>query len=482
MNNTFQQRLEALGQMVAGDSQDGEEKEFWSKSFNLFGNPFPPSGIADASEENPPLQDAVTGKIIDFIDSSYRSKNTQSLILSGDYGTGKTHTLRFIEHAVNTIMGSGDHGARAIYVERPRIEAHELNRTILRSLGHDTVRKYIWFALKKQVIEEIEQDSVLFQDLKSRLTTSQVSTKKGVTSAPLLFSEGDAPVMTASFDRIFDVSKLADHRSFLYDFESKKWSRDVLKPFFTACLMKVAGDKVASELAGSFVALLLSRDETSFASWENLTGLVKSKSLAFSRPAEFMDFLITILKINGVSYLYLLLDEFEEVPQGFHLTPRQRQDYLYTMREVFDRIRDGIAIIMAITPAALAALTELAPPFADRNPIRIDLSFISVDDSVRLVDYFLTRERTIEIGEDTLEDERLMPLSRELIEHIVNNFPVGVQRTPRSLIQFLYKLFDHAYQKKVSFIDESVLDEVLAQFGTAKLLVKTKESPRPLVR
>src|SRR5947199_9872403 len=92
------------------------------------------------------------------------------MIVTGEYGTGKTHTLRFIEQVVNTYMNAGDRSARAIYVERPRLEANELNRTILRRLGVDTVRKYIWFAIRDALVRDVEADSEAFKRLRRELT------------------------------------------------------------------------------------------------------------------------------------------------------------------------------------------------------------------------------------------------------------------------------------------------------------------------
>ncbi|RYX84237.1 hypothetical protein EON83_11115 [bacterium] len=468
MNSELQQRLEALSQLVSGELQEDAQAGFWAK-FGLSGNPFPPSGIADASEENPPLRDDVTKSILRFIIQSYKSRSTQSLILRGDYGTGKTHTLRFIEHTVNSLMGLGDQTARAIYVERPRIEAHELNRTILKSLGLDTVRKYIWFAIKGQIAQEIANDSERFQELKTSLTTPKRPLKSAV-PPPMLIQ--DVPqTMSASLSQVFDVTKLEDHRHFLLRFDSAKWNRELLRPFIIQCLLTVVGENFSSELAGIFVALLLSRDESTFTSWENLTGLIRSKATASLRAPEFLDFLVKILNINGIAYLYLLLDEFEEVPQGFLLTPRQRQDYLYTMREVFDRIREGVAIVMAITPSAFDVLNELATPFADRQSNIVDLDAISVQDAVRLAEFFLSRKR-----EGEALESNIYPLSEELLEYTIENFPTNAQRTPRSLIQFLYQLFEHAENENVAEIGELVVKDVLDQFSASKITQRKNQS------
>ena len=132
-------------------------------------------------------------EIVNFIKRSYSDRQFHSLIITGDYGTGKTHTLRFIEYVVNTFMNIGDQSARAIYVERPRLEANELNRTILRRLGLDTVRKYIWFAIRDVFISDIKEDSEDFQSLRRTLTLPKQKPGSALSGIRRMWDEEDAP-------------------------------------------------------------------------------------------------------------------------------------------------------------------------------------------------------------------------------------------------------------------------------------------------
>jgi hypothetical protein len=466
MSGNLKDRLGALSGLVAGDRAADEVHSFFKRHFKLPGNPFPPSGIADATEENPPLRPKVEKEILDFIESSYRDRQFHFMIVTGDYGTGKTHTLRFIEQVVNTYMNVGDQSARAAYVERPRLEANELNRTVLRRLGFDTVRKYIWFALREVLVQEILNDSNEFRGLRRSLTLPQTKPGGALRGNRRLWNEEDVPI-PKTFNEVFSDESLDDYRTFLLTLERNGWNREAVRYYLVHCLVTAIGEDISLDLADSFIALLLARDEKSFSSWESLVSISKPKAGSSLQAPTFLQFLLRIMERNGIAYVYLLLDEFEEVPQGNLLSPRQRQEYLYTLREVFDKIPKGLAVVMAITPGALTALTEIATPLADRNWRTIHLQPIELEDAVKLVRFYFDRERK---GSSIkgVKSGSIRPLDKTILGYILEHLPPNVQKTPRNLIQFLHRLFDYAAQNSIPKIDEELAEQVINDFAAMK--------------
>jgi hypothetical protein len=462
MSSNLKQRYDTLKGLVTGDKTKDEIHTFFRKAFKLPGNPFPPSGIADATEENPPLRPAMEKDILDFIESSYRDRQFHSMIVTGEYGTGKTHTLRFIEQVVNTYMNAGDKSARAIYVERPRLEAHELNRTILRRLGFDTVRKYIWFAVREVMLKEIANEAEAYKNLRQSL----IAPSKPGAGTPRLWKDEDLPV-PSSFTDVFREETLGDYRMFLSALEAKGWNREMLRSYLVHCLVVAIGEDISLNLADSFIGLLLARDEKSFSSWESLVSISKPKAGSNLRAPNFLQFLLRIMERNGIVYVYLLLDEFEEVPQGNLLSPRQRQEYLYTVREVFDKIQEGLAVVIAITPGALTALNEIATPLADRNWRTMNLQPLELEDAIKLVQFYFDRERE----RSSLKRVRfgdVKPLSKDILSHVLSNLPANVQKTPRNLIQFLHRLFDYAAQTNTEVIDKELVEQLMKEFSAMK--------------
>jgi hypothetical protein len=462
MTRKLEDRLETLSGLVAGDKTADEVHKAFKKNFNLAGNPFPPSGIADATEENPPLRAGVAKSVLDFIERSYRDRLLHSLIVVGDYGTGKTHTLRFIEWVVNSYMNVGDQSARAIYVERPRLEANELNRTILRRLGFDTVRKYVWFAVREVLIEEMSTEAETFKALRRSLT---IPPKKA--TAPRLWKDEDLPV-PGGFTEAFSDEALDDYRIFFQTLEKNGWGRELVRHYLVHCLATAIGEDISLDLADPFIALLLARDEKSFSSWESLVSISKPKSGSPLRAPSFLEFLLRIMQLNGIIYVYLLLDEFEEVPQGSLLSPRQRQEYLYTVREVFDKIHDGLAVVFAMVPGALTALSANAVPLADRNADMINLEQIDVDDAIKLVQFYFDRERARSSSIKHVKSGDIKPLNKNLLRYVLENLPANVQKTPRNLIQFLHRLFDYAARNNIKAFSEELVGKLIADFSATK--------------
>lgn len=457
MSDMDSYQKEILSGLLSGDTSHVDAQDFWAQ-YDLGGNPFPPSGIAATDGYNPPLDYAIAKKIINFINNGYYSKQRQFLVIKGDYGTGKTHTLRFIERAVNHYLFKGDHTARAIYVERPRIEAHELNRAILRSVGYDTVRKYTWFAIREILANEIQEPTEQFDGLRNKLTAPKSRTQQKSQSG--LFDPRYLATLTP-FDKVFNVENIQDYRIFLQSLETNGWNREEVRYYLEYLLHIAVGvDKPALEKA--FVALLLAPDEATFTSWENLASISDPKILKSLRAPDFLEFLLKMLEINGIVYVYLLIDEFEEVSQGHLLSAKQRQDYLYTIREVLNRIYNGLSIVIAISPGGWDAISKVATPLADVSGQPLELGPINTDEAIRLVRYYYSTSRRDE------KNNSIEPLDHAIIEYILNNFPRGIQLTPRNLIQFLYTLFDYLAEHRVTKLTEILVNQLLAQFGSSK--------------
>ncbi len=461
-------RLAKLDKLVTEGATADPNHHFFESHFHLPGNPFPPPGIADPSGANPPLRDDIFDQVFNFIEHGYATRQHQFLVVRGEYGSGKTQTLRFIEYIVNTHMNKGDRAARAIFVERPRLDAQELNRSILRTLGQDTVNKYVWFVVRGELLKDLAQPPRQFEDVKKALLERRIQGQRGrkarqQNSLQLGLLAEDDPLLSAPFDAVFNLETVRDYRTFITELESKGWSREDVRPYLTMLLERALGAPDTS-LAQTFVALLLAPDEAAFSSWETLLTITNVKTPLPLRVPDFLRFLLQIMALNGIVYVYILLDEFEEVSQTALLTNRQRQDYIYTLREVLNGIQDGLSVVIGISSPGWDALQTEGVPFADVNHDMVILPRINVTDAVKLVQFYLDHER-----EGTVYQQGdLFPFNRELIAYILEHFPRAAQRTPRNLIQFMYRLLNRAAENQVTELTPGTIEPWLAEFGAIK--------------
>jgi hypothetical protein len=448
-------------QVTSGEVQ----ATFLRAHFNLPWNPFPPSGIATESPDAPPFREEHTRQISEFIRAAYRQRlTTKGLVIIGDFGTGKSHLLRLMEKQINENLAD----ARAIYVDRPRLEAQELNRAILRALGEDTVRKMTWFIVRQQLAEDIQQSSPELAQLRAKVEASKRPPWQ--TYLPGLDS-----ATVPSFEAVFNHKQIDDYREFFQAYDQQGWNRELLRDYFTNALRRLIVPQSPSEFVNAFVTLLLAPDEKAIASWESLLALGPRQAKTLLRPREFLQDLLKILALNGRNYTFLLIDEFEEVPLGALLTARQREDYLYTVSEVLNQIREGLGLVLSITPKAWERLTELTPQLKDRLPEVIQLGPLDARDVTNMIRYYLMRARENAKKDDptfTYDEMDLRPFSPEVIQSLVTKFPTD--RTARNVLQFLYQLVEYCATNQIASITLEVLDEALKIFDTMKVIRRAR--------
>jgi len=461
-------RLAELSRLVAGTGGTSPTHDFFARHFGLPGNPFPPPGIADATGENPPLRKRDVDTIINFIERGYTTGQSQFMVIKGEYGSGKTQALRYIEYAVNNYMNKGDHVARAIYIENPSLNVQELNRTILRALGQDAVKSYIWFPIYTMLLQDVQAQPQRFLDLRKNLLAQRGQRSRGRKQrSPVGIAEmgvKNAPAMNAPFDDVFNPQTILDYHTFLGTLVGKGWRREDVSPYLTTLLLEAVDLPNSVSLGQTFVALLLAANEASFLSWETLLGLTNTRATLPLHAPDFLKFLLRVMAVNGIVYVYMILDEFEEVSQTALLTARQRQDYLYTMRDVLNDIQQGLSVIIGISSPGWDALRVDGVPFADANHEIISLPRVDIAGAVKLVQFYLDcgREGT------AYPQGQFSPFSRDLIAYVLDNFPRSAQRTPRNVVQFMHRLLNYAAEHGITALTPDVAQPLLAEFGGMK--------------
>jgi hypothetical protein len=463
MRDAATEDIFGLGQ-VGTETADVEAESAWLREhLRLPHNPFPPSGISPAAPDAPPLKDEqgreIAPRIGEFIKSAYRDRDfARGLVIIGSYGTGKSHLLRLMHHQINERLGSGDEKALSIYVDRPRLEAQDLNRAILKSLGEDTVRKMLWYCIRSQMALDINTQSEGLKNLQREL-------RGPIFAQDAQHSNDRVP------DPAFRTDNLGDYREFLAAFDAQGWTRQQLHNYFVGLYQRSLDPLSPLEVIDAFVALLLAQDQRARETWESLLALGKKRKVPLMGAPEFLEDLLKMARANGYPYAFLLIDEFEEVPAGYLLTKRQKADYMYTLMEMLNRVQAGLALVLAITSEAWGRLTSEAPPLSDRLPTVIRLGGLDIESLGRLYTFYLQRAR-----EDARIEapEPLFPLSEALLSRVAEGLP---EPTPRDALQFAYQLVSHCATNRVEALSVKVVDEALANFRA----MKAGDSPKQRV-
>ncbi len=87
---------------------------------------------------------ALNEQLMSLLTRSFRTGNPPKLVLYGDWGVGKTHTMRHIEFVIES---RDDYPAQVVFVELPDISARSTfqvaHAALLDALGFETARQWV---------------------------------------------------------------------------------------------------------------------------------------------------------------------------------------------------------------------------------------------------------------------------------------------------------------------------------------------------
>jgi len=305
--------------------------------YALMHNPFPPAGVADVPEPLVQLPEAIS-RFGQFFQLTYGGERYGGLTIVGDYGMGKTHWLRYFEHAVNELAESyASERPLAIYVENPGKSPRDIVHRIIETIGQERISRYLWGFVKDTLAERIPKEPQAF-----------VGDKKMV--LPLLpdtISREGVSINFKGFLDTFiksggDLQKLADETRGIVDRE----------------LCGHPG------VASKFVSLLFEPFAAATKTWNSLVGLTSTREFE-RKEAILLRSVIHLLRNEGYRHLYILLDEFEDIANKA-ISVARRQEYFSALRILLDRDLRHRSIIIAMTDQALTMLKQEAPALHDR--------------------------------------------------------------------------------------------------------------------
>lgn len=128
-----------------------------ARKFKLKYNPFPKSGIAIINDSDKvieklePVDDIVKKNIYEFIQDALSANFNPalkddkyiSLVVRGEYGSGKTQTLMYIKYLLKSIK-SEKIKPYVVYIDNPGEKLSQLIGEIVSQIGVENFKKYLW--------------------------------------------------------------------------------------------------------------------------------------------------------------------------------------------------------------------------------------------------------------------------------------------------------------------------------------------------
>jgi len=420
-----------VGEKMIGDKVNflsGREPDY--SIYKLKENPFPSIEIPNTNVDILADRDEVVERIFEVAKNSWRTGNSSIFLIKGEYGSGKTHILKYFEDKINEqlLRLPKDRGI-AIYTVAGK-SFMQFYKNIIINFGNDSFTR-----LANELIEKVLEKNP-DKDIEKKLINSNL----------------DKEDIEKLFKLLLQINELKDVssnflRSFL-NLKTERWS-----------------------------AWRYLRGETLTASERTSLGVIAS--MKEEEATEAFISLKKILKFLGFKTIFILLDELEKAQEI--LSEQKKYEYYDNLRHFIDVNPTGMCLIMAIHDVAMIEIERTAHPLERRLRRNSEMLDPFIDEEVmELIEIYLKIERE-KFFKYRKEEENLDITYEEFLESIEEEYPrFNSKRFPFSdsfireinkranglvseIIRIVGKLIDKNYKKNILFEDPEKLDELLGE-------------------
>ena len=421
--------IDILGKL----NQIENQKNILKEKFFLNYNPFPKSGIAIIDEPDDivsslsPVNDEVVNTIFEYIkDALYNSavngKNSDnkyiSLIVRGEYGSGKTQTLMYIKYLLQNLKLDNIR-PYVIYIDNPGQKLSELIGGIISQIGIENFRKYLWNIFISYLDNNIDAKREILKEATGRPVEKTLFSEHD-TSSPLLI------------EKIQNYKELIDSITIRRSTTEKKSFVQLLKDHMIRCFI----EESESAVVASYFYDIVSETVGISKSWDMLvTGNVKELD---KREVNILKAIVKIIqKQLGYTDFIILIDEFEEITAE-RLKKSDVDNYLRNLRLLIDREKNWCSVF-AMTGKALSIIESYSPPLAGRiKGSFVDLKPLNETELRKMISNYLSMARSESIDDD------IYPFDESGIKEMLEVKDVQLKGSPRFILKLCYTLLQRA--------------------------------------
>lgn len=347
--------------------------------FNLEDNPFPLHGLANRDTPFVPYPKKAIESINAFVTDAVRTKGYHGLPIVGDYGSGKTRLLFVIEEEIT----EGITGCNSIYVDDPPADIKLLYEKILNKAPLEDMLRGVSLRYEEEIQKIIQ---------------------KHLEKLPSLMGEEKYFVKGNGIALVKEVSE------FLSKVVNSTAKKEITEAF-AILLLDYFVLKITSTDAKMKVSLVNSVISQTGAAQQFILGKKASKEI--DKPLNFANKEITttdvcldafklfvgLNRIAGINYLFLLIDEFEEIIEK--KTNREILEFLNDFRSLINNnSTSDFAIIVSCTPEAWLKAIQLSPGFSERFAPAVDMPDLDPESAVKIVALYLESQRIKKSGKE----------------------------------------------------------------------------------
>lgn len=392
------------------------------KSIGLSFNPFPSTPISWEEQAYPPVNSMVVTGLQEFITRTYNSHESGMLSITGDYGSGKSHILKYVETQINLQLGkSGEDKAIAITLLNPPASTINVVFEFIRSIARSRFTKFLW--------------DTVFREITNGL--SNPLTKRFLDNTSLT---------TAQIEYFSNSSNYRDFLREINSTESREWLREIINSSL--------GQYFEYEPYVNRLRDLMLEDESSsyWEAWRVLTGENLNEAFKLERRFPARDQFAGVLKVLrdlGYRHIYLLIDEFTEIA----LSEQDQMDKNSYLVDLDDLIRTNVnyfSLIIALATKAWDALVYGNRSFTDRFE-QISIPNLDIDEAKTLINNYFERAKLAD------KDTPTVRFDKGAIDYIISISHGNM----RAFLSSCHEVVEASAQKGIPIIDQAFASKAL---------------------
>ena len=359
-------------------------------------NPFQPSGAGPPVKGGVSVPEVLAERMLRIVGTLRSGGRAKIVVVTGDYGTGKTCLLNWLQHSVFPELR-----VKAFYFDNPGVQFYDLANALLRTIGRKDFAKLIW-ELAGPFVSVPYQTDMFLKGFESYLSAQSDRRKRQDLTVPLQEAIQGAGIT--------DDEEIAH------------------------CLARIVTDSVRKP----------------YFEYRDFVPRQKDNLVAEAVEASYFGAILKTLSkgvnARGVAFL---IDEFEEIGLQKRLTNRAAHDYLSTLKRLVNVSEAGdieFWIVLSMTPDAYDTTVTMDPALAERFSLSsLSIGQLSAEDATRFVRSRIGSARPAKIS----DDDSLFPFPEEL------RFRPLTFSNPRRLVKACFYAIARAeHDTTVPFSDE----------------------------
>ncbi len=395
-------------------------------------NPFPSTAIPEDLPQITVDREDVIRHFKDVISALYIDGSSTITVLSGGYGSGKSHLLKVFKNNIQSQLLDSEKATLAVYINSPGRNFLDLFFALIDDVGRDYLARVSNTLINKFLIQN--ERAARKEFIRGTITDSTDLSKI----------------------KIDDLFQMIVTFAFLKEF-NRFFMSDVKNSDLLTALFFLSHPTYSDPAYRWFLGEKISAEERKFM---RISGMIDHHRIAYN----MMEPLLTSFKLSGVENIVLLIDELEKI---LLITSTLRSQYQDDLRHLIDENPKNLAIFFSITPGEWDRLSDQPTALTRRlSGNTFPLEDFDIERIKDLIKGYLHYSRISDFSKDIIDsldftDEyELYPFTSKSVDFIMDMTKGRIS----SVLMVCRRAIDYYidYNKDFTFIDDSLM-EILAK-------------------